>query len=113
MYNLLNKLLLRFHLKLVSTEPVDLVKESVKFMNTLSPDDLRTDKFFPPYVGDIVYFQKQVKGEFPQVSGETYYKSQYEKYFCDYDGDDASFTKMYEETTFTPEQLQEKLNETL
>jgi hypothetical protein len=69
---------------------------------------MRTDKFFPRYryVGDIVYFQKQVKGEFPQVSGETYYKSQYEKYFCDYDGDDASFMKMYEETTFTSQQLQ-------
>ena len=115
MINLLNKLLSRFHLKLVSTKPVDLIQESVKFLNTLSPDDLRTDKFFPPYVGDIVYLQKQVKGEFPQVSGETYYKSQYDKYFCDYDGDydsddDASFMKMYEETTFTPEQLQEKLN---
>ena len=110
MINLLNKILSRFNLKLVPTKPIDLVKESVKFMNTLSPDDLCTDKFFPPYVGDIVYFQKQVKGEFPQVSGETYYKSQYEKYFCDYDGDDASFMKMYEETTFTSQQLQEKLN---
>ena len=101
MYNLLNKILSRFHLKLVSTKPVDLVKESVKFMNTLSPDDLCTDKFFPPYVGDIVYFQKQVKGEFPQVSGETYLRKVVgteHKYF-DYDGD-----------TYTPEQLQEKLN---
>ena len=101
MYNLLNKILSRFHLKLVSTKPVDLVKESVKFMNTLSPDDLCTDKFFPPYVGDIVYFKKQVKGEFPQVSGKTYLRKvvgKEHKYF-DYDGD-----------TYTPEQLQEKLN---
>jgi hypothetical protein len=101
MYNLLNKILSRFNLKLVSTKPVDLVKESVKFMNTLSPNDLCTDKFFPPYVGDIVYFQKQVKGEFPQVSGETYLRKVVgteHKYF-DYDGD-----------TYTPEQLQEKLN---
>ena len=101
MYNLLNKLLSRFHLKLVSTKPVDLVKESVKFMNTLSPDDLCTDKFFPPYVGDVVYHQKAVKGEFPQVSGKTYLRKVVgteHKYF-DYDGD-----------TYTPEQLQEKLN---
>ena len=101
MINLLNKILSRFHLKLVSTKPVDLVKESVKFMNTLSPDDLCTDKFFPPYVGDIVYFQKAVKGEFPQVSGKTYFRQvvgRDYKYF-DYDGD-----------SYTPEQLQEKLN---
>ena len=110
MINLLNKLLSRFNLKLVSTKPVDFVKETVKFLNTIPPEDLRNDGLLPPYVGDVVYHQKEVKGEFPQVSGETYYKSQYEKYFCDYDGDDASFMKMYEETTFTSQQLQEKLN---
>ena len=102
MYNLLNKILSRFHLKLVSTKPVDLVKESVKFLNTLG--DLRNDGLLPPYVGDVVYHQKEVKGEFPQVSGKTYFRQvvgkEY-KYF-DYDGD-----------TYTPEQLQEKLNETL
>ena len=101
MINLLNKILSRFNLKLVPTKPIDLVKETVKFMNTLSPNDLCTDKFFPPYVGDIVYFQKQVKGEFPQVSGKTYLRKVVgteHKYF-DYDGD-----------TYTPEQLQEKLN---
>ena len=105
MINLLNKLLSRFHLKLVYTKPdTRLVKESVKFLNTLSPKDLSNDKFFPPYVGDVVYLQKAVKGEFPQVSGKTYFRQvlgkEY-KYF-DYDGD-----------TYTPEQLQEKLNETL
>jgi hypothetical protein len=40
---LINKLLAIFQLKLVSTKPVDLVKESVKFLNTLSPDDLCAD----------------------------------------------------------------------
>ena len=103
MYNLLNKLLSRFQLKLVSTKPdTRLVKESVKFLNTLG--DLRNDGLLPPYVGDIGYLQKAVKGEFPQVSGKTYFRQvlgkEY-KYF-DYDGD-----------TYTPEQLQEKLNETL
>ena len=103
MYKLLNKLLSRFHLKLVSTKPdTRLVKESVKFLNTLG--DLRNDGLLPPYVGDIGYLQKAVKGEFPQVSGKTYFRQvlgkEY-KYF-DYDGD-----------TYTPEELQEKLNETL
>ena len=100
MYNLLNKILSLFHLKLVSTKPdTRLVKESVKFLNTLG--DLRNDGLLPPYVGDVVYHQKEVKGEFPQVSGKTYLRKVVgteHKYF-DYDGD-----------TYTPEQLQEKLN---
>ena len=100
MYNLLNKILSRFHLKLVSTKPdTRLVKESVKFLNTLG--DLRNDGLLPPYVGDVVYHQKEVKGEFPQVSGKTYFREvvgRDYKYF-DYDGD-----------TYTPEQLREKLN---
>ena len=100
MYNLLNKILSRFHLKLVSTKPdTRLVKETVKFLNTLG--DLRNDGLLPPYVGDVVYHQKEVKGEFPQVSGKTYFRQVVgteHKYF-DYDGD-----------TYTPEQLQEKLN---
>ena len=100
MYNLLNKILSLFHLKLVSTKPdTRLVKESVKFLNTLG--DLRNDGLLPPYAGDVVYHQKEVKGEFPQVSGKTYLRKVVgteHKYF-DYDGD-----------TYTPEQLQEKLN---
>ena len=91
MYNLLNKLLSRFHLKLVSTKPVDLVKESVKFLNTLG--DLRNDGLLPPYVGDITFVEdKTGKTYFRKVVGTEH------KYF-DYDGD-----------TYTPEQLQEKLN---
>ena len=103
MINLLNKLLSRFNLKLVSTKPdTRLVDETVKFLNTLG--DLRNDGLLPPYVGDVVYLQKAVKGEFPQVSGKTYFRQEVGrdyKYY-DYDGD-----------TYTPEQLQEKLNETL
>jgi hypothetical protein len=95
MINLLNKLLARFQLKIVSTKPVDLVKESVKFLNTFSPDDLCDDKFFPPYVGDITFVKdtKTRKTYFRQEVGREY------KYF-DYDGD-----------TYTTEQLQEKLND--
>ena len=93
MYNLLNKILSRFHLKLVSTKPdTRLVKESVKFLNTLG--DLRNDGLLPPYVGDIIFVKdsKTRKTYFRQEVGKDY------KYF-DYDGD-----------TYTPEQLQEKLN---
>ena len=120
MYNLLNKILSRFHLKLVSTKPVDLVKESVKFMNTLSPDDLCTDKFFPPYVGDVTFVKDK--------TGKTYFRDNFrmeqkgdkyhcdyngrDKYFCDYDGDpNDPWKKICEESRFTTEQLQEKLNE--
>ena len=96
MYNLLNKILSLFHLKLVSTKPdTRLVDETVKFLNTLG--DLRNDGLLPPYVGDIIFVKdsKTRKTYFRQEVGKDY------KYF-DYDGD-----------TYTPEQLQEKLNETL
>jgi hypothetical protein len=97
MIDLFNKLLARFQLKIVSTKPVDLVKETVKFLNTIPPEDLRNDSLLPPYVGDVVYVKDSNtrKTYFRQEVGKEY------KYF-DYDGD-----------TYTPEQLQEKLNETL
>jgi hypothetical protein len=114
MINLLNKILSRFNLKLVSTKPdTRLVDETVKFLNRTEYSgglcgvhDVDITKEIPHdyYVGDIGYLQKAVKGEFPQVSGKTYFRQvlgkEY-KYF-DYDGD-----------TYTTEQLQEKLNETL
>ena len=96
MINLLNKILSRFNLKLVSTKPdTRLVDETVKFLNTLG--DLRNDGLLPPYVGDIIFVKdsKTRKTYFRQEVGRDY------KYF-DYDGD-----------TYTPEELQEKLNETL
>jgi hypothetical protein len=52
---LINKLLAIFQLKLVSTKPVDLIQESVKYMNTLSPEELRNDNILSSYVGDINY----------------------------------------------------------
>ena len=92
MYNLLNKILSLFHLKLVSTKPdTRLVDETVKFLNTLG--DLRNDGLLPPYVGDVTFVKdKTGKTYFRQVVGTEH------KYF-DYDGD-----------SYTPEQLQEKLN---
>ena len=95
MIDLFNKLLARFQLKIVSTKPVDLVKETVKFLNTIPPEDLRNDNLLPPYVGDITFLKdsKTHKTYFRQEVGRDY------KYF-DYDGD-----------TYTPEQLEEKLND--
>ena len=99
--DLINKLLAIFNLNLVSTKPdTRLVKESVKFLER-HKDYWNGDVFFPPYVGDINYVQEWVEGEFPQVSGKTYFHHQVlgmnDKYY-DYDGD-----------TYTPEELQEKL----
>jgi hypothetical protein len=118
MTNLINKLLAKFNLKLVCIKPdVSLVEASVKFLNEnpkFVSDPIKPNNF---YLGDINYVQKRVDGEFPQVSGETYYKSQpsqYEKYFCDYDCGENPLSKedlkkIYDETTFTTEQLKNKL----
>ena len=97
MTNLINKLLAFFNLKLISTKPnTSLVKESVKFLDTIPKDALCDIDFFSTYVGDINYVQEKVKGEFPQVSGKTYIRTE-DKYY-DYEGD-----------TYTTEELQEKL----
>jgi hypothetical protein len=102
---LINKLLAIFQLKLVSTKPVDLIQESVKYMNTLSPEELRNDNILSSYVGDINYvMDKNDKTYFRQEVGTGY------KYLCDYDGDEnVSFEEMYKETDFTEEQMREKL----
>ena len=93
MITLLNKLLARFGFQLVSTKPdTRLVDETVKFLNTLG--DLRNDGLLPPYVGDVTFVTDK--------TGKTYFRQEVgkeHKYF-DYDGD-----------TFTPEQLEEKLND--
>ena len=100
MINLLNKILSRFNLKLVSTKPdTRLVDETVKYLNRLG--DLRNDSLLPPYVGDIVYLQERVKGEFPQVSGKTYFQHQVlgkDKTFFNFDGE-----------KYTTEELEAKL----
>ena len=93
MINLLNKILSRFNLKLVSTKPdTRLVDETVKFLNTFG--DLRNDGLLSPYVGDINYLEDK--------NGKTYFRQEvWKEYrYFDYDGD-----------TYTPEELQEKLNE--
>ncbi len=114
MTNLINKLLARFGFQLVSTKPdLSLVQASVKFLNENPKFVSYCKNDTNDYLGNIIYVQEKVNGEFPQVSGETYYKSQpsqYEKYFCDYNGDEnVPFEKMYEATTFTTEQLKNKL----
>ena len=100
MTNLINKLLAFFNLKLVSTKSdTSLVKESVKFLDTIPKDFLCDIDFFSTYVGDINYVQEKVKDEFPQVSGKTYIcEMRPENKYYDYNGD-----------TYSTEQLQEKL----
>ena len=115
MINLINRLLAKFNLKLeyINQKPdTSLVEASVRFMDTMPKRTLSDRGLLSTYVVDINYIQKHVNGEFPQVSGETYYKSASEKYFCDYNGDEtAPFEKMHEATTFTEQQLQNKLND--
>ena len=93
MINLINRLLTRFDLKLVSTKPVDLVAETVKCLNTFPKDFLRNDSLLPPYVGDVVYVNDNI--------GNSYFRVKVlgmeDKYY-DYNGD-----------TYTTEELQEKL----
>jgi hypothetical protein len=92
MITLLNKILAIFQLKLVSTKPVNLVEESVKFLNTVPESYLCDDIFFPPYVGDVVYVRDK--------TGKSYFRQQVlgmdDKYY-DYGGD-----------TYTLEEIQEK-----
>jgi hypothetical protein len=104
MINLLNKLLARFGFQLVSTKPtkpVDLVEATVKFMNTIPKSSLASDGLLFPYVGDINYVKEKVKGEFPQVSGRTYYEHQVlgkDRTFFNFDGE-----------KYTTQELAEKL----
>jgi hypothetical protein len=102
MINLLNKLLARFGFQLVSTKPdTTLVESTVKFLNTIPKGALTDVGLLPPYVGDINYVKEKVEGEFPQVSGKTYFQHQVlgkEKTFYNYDGDE-----------YAPQELAEKL----
>jgi hypothetical protein len=104
MINLLNKLLSRFGFQLVSTKPdMSLVKETVKFLNTIPKGALKDDNFayLSGYVGDINYVKERVEGEFPQVSGKTYYEHQVrgkDRTFFNFDGE-----------KYTQEELVEKL----
>jgi hypothetical protein len=117
MINLLNKLLARFGFRLVSKEEPH--KEERCFLDDIKspyfvnkyPDFL--DRYFSAkknkslYVGDINYLEDK--------NGKTYYQGS-KMYYCDYDVKNPSkeiLGLMIDETTFTPEELAEKLNETL
>ena len=102
MITLLNKLLSRFGFQLVSTKPdTSLVEQTVKFMND-------HPKYFDgynipesTYIGDINYVKEKVDGEFPQVSGTTYYEHQVlgkDRTFFNFDGE-----------KYTTQELAEKL----
>ena len=131
MYNLLNKILSLFHLKLVSTKPdTRLVDETMKFLNRTEYSgglcgvhDVDITKEIPHdyYVGDITFVEDS-------KTGKTYFRDNFrmeqkgDKYHCDYNGRDKYFCEysgdpndpwkqMYEETKFTAEELAEKLND--
>ena len=91
MIKLLNKILSKFQLELISTKvDTSLVEETVKFLNTIPKSALTDVGPLPPYVGDINYVKERVEGEFPQVSGTTYFKSQIpteKKSFFNFDGE--------------------------
>ena len=109
MIKLLNKILNRFGFELVDKRPdMTLVKESVKFLNK-NPKFVSSSECYTSavgYVGDVNYVKERVEGEFPQVSGRTYYQHQVL-------GKDKTFYN-YEGEQFTPQELAERLeNETL
>jgi len=106
MINLLNKLLARFGFELVDKRPdTTLVEETLRFMKE-NPEFISGNITYETsvgYVGDINYVKEKVNGEFPQVSGKTYYEEQHygtnKKYF-NFDGE-----------RYAPEELAEKLND--
>jgi hypothetical protein len=105
MIDLLNKLLARFGFQLVSTKPdTTLVKETLGFLNTIPKGALKDDNFasLSGYVGDINYVKEKVEGEFPQVSGRTYFQHQVlgkDRTYFNFDGE-----------KYTTQELAEKLN---
>ena len=114
MINLLNKIFSRFNLQVVYKEELQKGKSfaeditSPEFMYR-HPDflgryiDGKRSKSL--YVGDIQYLQDK--------NGKTYYQDLRSKtYYCDYDMKNTSkkvLGLMIKETTFTPDELAEKL----
>jgi hypothetical protein len=102
MIDLLNKILARFGFRLVSIKPdLSLVEATVKFMNE-NPKQF-TGSLGSEYIGDINYVKEKVQGEFPQVSGKTYYQHQVlgkDRTYFNFDGE-----------KYTTEELAEKLND--
>ena len=115
MINLLNNILSRFNLKVVPKQE-EPPQQEVSFLDNISeflkkhPDYL--DRYFsakPPhslYVGDINYIEDK-------KTGKTYFQDLRSKnYYCDYDLKNPSkevLGHMIEGTTFTKEELDEKL----
>jgi hypothetical protein len=101
MINLLNKLLTRFGFQLVSIKPdLSLVEATVKFMNE-NPKQFTGSLDCDDYIGDINYVKEKVNGEFPQVSGRTYFQHQVlgkDRTYFNFDGE-----------KYAPEELAEKL----
>ena len=102
MIKLLNKILAKFQLELVSKKvDTSLVEGAVKFMNE-NPKFVAAsehDASFIGYVGDISYVKERVSGEFPQVSGKTYFKSQIpteKKSFFNFDGEKLAEQELVE-----------------
>jgi hypothetical protein len=100
MIELLNKILTRFGFQLVSTKPdTTLVEATLRFMK----DNPKVFTGTPggEYIGDINYVKERVEGEFPQVSGTTYYEHQVlgkDRTYFNFDGE-----------KYTTEELAEKL----
>jgi hypothetical protein len=111
MINLINRILKKFNLQLTSKkeeepqEEYSLVEETVKFLDTFPKDNIRNwDECNSLYAGDINYIKDK--------TGKTYYQDKEGKYYCDYDMKNPSpevLGHMIAETTFTKEQLEEKL----
>ena len=106
MIEFLNKLLSRFKLQVVpqkEPEKESLVSQAVKFLDRWVEGQMNESL----YRGQINYFQDK--------DGKTYYKDlNSEKYFCDYDLKNPSkevLGHMIAETTFTEDELKEKLND--
>ena len=101
MINLLNKILNRFGFQLVLIKPdTSLVEKTLQFMNE-NPKYFEGGDLQSTYIGDINYVKERVEGEFPQVSGRTYYQHQVL-------GKDKTFYN-YEGEQFTSQELSEKL----
>ena len=115
MIELLNKIFSRFNLQVVSKEEPH--KEERSFLKDItSPEFIQKHPEFLDryvegqknkslYVGDINYLEDK--------NGKTYYQGS-KMYYCDYDVKNPSkeiLGLMIDETTFTPEELVEKLND--
>ena len=120
MIDLLNKILARFNLNIVKNPVVIPQEKPVKqnsFIGDITTPEfakkhpefldryLSAKKHSSLYVGDIVYLKDK--------SGKTYYQDLRSKtYYCDYDVKNPStevLGHMISETTFTQEELAEKL----